>query len=312
MNGAREGKKSPTCDGSTACRQCPRKCGADRTEKPFGVCGTGWEFSVARAALHRWEEPPISGRGGSGTIFFAGCNLHCVFCQNREISGGAGGTVVTPEGLRRLMLRLRDEGAENINLVTPTHYTRQLAAFLPTVKAEIGIPVVWNSGGYESVESLRLLDGAVDVYLPDMKYYSSELSASYSSAPDYYPVAVAALREMLRQVGKPRFDGSGEKLLRGVIVRHLVLPGCRKDSIALLHALAKEFGTEAFLLSLMSQYTPEFALDAPYPNLHRRVTAFEYRSVLDVASELGFVGFSQERDSANSTFTPNFHEKTVF
>ena len=288
------------------CMQCPRACGVDRAAGQLGYCGVPWEFSVARAALHQWEEPSISGNRGSGTVFFSGCNLRCVFCQNHEVSHHALGQTVNAERLIELMLRLRDEGAHNINLVTPTPYARQLVDVLRAVRPKLGIPVVYNCGGYESVETLRLLDGLVDVYLPDFKYADAALSSAYSGAEDYFEIALAALSEMLRQVGPPRFDADG-MLLGGVIVRHLVLPSHRKDSIAVLHALAERFGSDAFLLSLMSQYTPDFAMECPYSALHRRVTSFEYDTVLRTVEELGFAGYFQARSSASASFTPDFY-----
>ena len=288
------------------CMQCPRRCGVDRAAGQLGYCGVPWEFSVARAALHQWEEPSISGKNGSGTVFFSGCNLRCVFCQNREVSHHALGQTVSADRLAELMLRLRDEGAHNINLVTPTPYSLQLVDVLRAVRPKLGIPIVYNCGGYESVETLRLLDGLVDVYLPDFKYADAALASAYSGAGDYFEVALAALSEMLRQVGPPRFDADG-MLLGGVIVRHLVLPSHRKDSIAVLRALAERFGSGAFLLSLMSQYTPDFAMDCPDSALHRRVTTFEYGSVLDEAQNLGFDGYFQSRSSASSAFTPDFY-----
>ena len=287
------------------CRQCPRNCGVDRT-RGVGYCGVPWGFRVSRAALHMWEEPSISGVRGSGTVFFAGCNLRCVFCQNRAISHGAMGREMDGGTLEGLFLRLQDEGAHNINLVTPSHYTLQLARLLERARPLLHIPVVWNSSAYESVDSLRALDGLVDVYLPDVKYFSPAVSAAYSSAPDYYAVAVRAISEMLRQVGDARLYSDEGILLRGMILRHLILPGCRADSFDLLESLAKKFGTDAFLLSLMGQYTPEFAEDAPYHNLHRRLTSFEYQSVQNLANDLGFDGFSQDLTSATSKYTPEF------
>ena len=291
------------------CVQCPRRCGVDRSRRA-GYCGAPEEIRLARAALHPWEEPCISGKNGSGTLFFSGCNLRCIFCQNREISrNGSFGKTVSPEELKALMLRLRDEGAGNINLVTPTHYAEALVPILREIRPSLGIPVVYNCGGYESAETLKKLDGLIDIYLPDFKYFSPELSGQYSSAPDYYPVALSALREMLRQAGAPQFSSDG-LLLRGVIVRHLVLPGCRKDSIQLLRSLCNEFGNSAFLLSLMSQYTPEFAPSPAPQNLLRRVTSFEYDSVLSVVESLGFTGYFQSRTSAQSSYTPDFRETT--
>lgn len=290
------------------CIQCPRKCGVDRKNGEHGFCGVGNDFRVARIALHAWEEPPISGTHGSGTVFFSGCNLRCVFCQNRELSHAALGKEMSEEELAAAILSLCDQGAHNINLVTPTHYTLPLRRLLEKIKPSLKIPVVWNSGGYEDPALLRTLEGLVDIYLPDVKYYSSELSLAYSGVSDYYPVARAALLEMLRQQPAVRFDDRG-MLLCGTVVRHLVLPGSRTDSIALLEALAHDVGNDRFLLSLMSQYTKEFAMDTPYQCLHRSLTSFEYTSVLERASELGFEGFSQSRASASPSFTPRFKEE---
>ena len=290
-----------------SCVQCPRKCGADR-ESGVGFCGVPWGFRIARVALHAWEEPSISGTRGSGTVFFSGCNLRCVFCQNREISRECLGKEVDADRLADLMLRLRDEGAHNINLVTPTPYALQLIPVLKKVRPQLGIPVVYNCGGYESPETLKALEGLIDIWLPDVKYFSASLAKKYSAAENYFEVACAALTEMLRQSGKPQLDENG-MLLRGTVVRHLVLPRGRADSVALLEALAKQFGTDAFLLSLMSQYTPQFA-DASFPELCRRVTTFEYESVLNTAISLGFGGYLQSRSSANADYTPDFGEPT--
>ena len=288
------------------CRQCPRECHIDRQGEHYGFCASPDEFLVARVGPHAWEEPPISGSRGSGTIFFGGCNLHCVFCQNRAISHGGVGRKMNDDALLDAMLRLQDAGAHNINLVTPSHYTTQLAHLLERARPKLNVPIVWNSSAYESVDSLRMLDGLVDVYLPDAKYFSPAVSAAYSTAPDYYAVAVRAIGEMIRQVGDARLYSDDGILLRGIIVRHLILPGCRSDSIDLLTSLAKKFGTDAFLLSLMGQYTPEFAEDAPYPNLQRHLTLFEYQSVQKCATDLGFDGFSQDLTSATSKYTPDF------
>ena len=290
------------------CRQCPRNCGVDRT-RGVGYCGVPWGFRVSRAALHMWEEPSISGVRGSGTVFFAGCNLRCIFCQNRAISHGAMGREMDGETLEGLFLRLQDEGAHNINLVTPTPYARQLAQVLEHVKPRLHIPVVYNSGGYESVETLRYLSGLVDIYLPDFKYFDAELAKSYSDAADYREIATKALAEMLEQTGTPQLDADG-MLVRGTVVRHLVLPGSRHDSIAVLEHLAERFGSDAFLLSLMSQYTPEFAADCGYRPLLRRVTEFEYNTVTEAAQRLGFEGYFQARSSATEAYTPDFCEST--
>jgi putative pyruvate formate lyase activating enzyme len=291
------------------CTQCRRNCKIDRSHGNVGFCGVPGELLVARAALHPWEEPFLSGTRGSGTIFFCGCNLQCVFCQNREISRGKTGKTITPDALADVMLRLRDAGAHNINLVTPSHYALQLIPVLERIKPTLGIPVVYNCGGYESVETLRKLEGLVDIYLPDFKYFDGELAQKYSGADDYCEIATSALAEMLRQCPSCNFDGEG-MLLRGVAVRHLVLPGARSDSIKLLRFLAERFGSKAFLLSLMSQYTPDFAVDSPYPVLLRRVTTFEYESVLKEAEALGFEGCIQERSSASASYTPDFYEKS--
>lgn len=288
------------------CLQCPRQCAVDR-ESTLGYCLAPWHFTVSRASLHMWEEPSVSGTRGSGTIFFSGCNLRCVYCQNRDISHAAVGKLLDGNGLAALFFKLRDAGAHNINLVTPTPYAFQLADVLERVKPSLGIPIVYNCGGYESVETLKRLDGLVDVYLPDLKYFDAALAARYSDAPDYFPTALSALREMLRQAGKPQLDGDGI-IQRGVIVRHLVLPSHRSDSIALLGRLATEFGTSAFLLSLMSQYTPDFTQNTPYPALHRRVTSFEYNSVLSHAQALGFDGYFQSRTAATPDYTPDFRD----
>ena len=287
------------------CAICPRRCGVDRSGGERGVCGVPSEFTVSRIALHPWEEPPISGTRGSGTVFFTGCNLRCVFCQNRTISREGVGSVISEDDLIRRMLILQEEGAHNINLVTPTHYTDSLVRLLTKIKPRLHIPVVWNSSGYESVESLRRLEGLVDVYLPDFKYMSPDLAAAYSAAPDYPTVATEAVREMYHQTGPITFDGEGIAR-KGVIVRHLVLPGCRKDSIAVLGHLASILPISDIRVSVMRQYTPDFAMDCPHKNLHRRVTEFEYDSVLVKADELGIVGYRQGKDAAERAYTPDF------
>jgi putative pyruvate formate lyase activating enzyme len=290
-----------------ACCLCPRQCGADRAAGELGVCGTPDTFLVSRIAPHLWEEPPISGKNGSGTVFFTGCNLRCVFCQNRTISREGVGRAMTDGELTDAILRLQEQGVHNINLVTPTHYTARLVRLLEAVKPRLRVPVVWNSGGYESVESLRLLDGLVDIYLPDFKYISSALSSDYSAAPDYADRATEAVTEMYRQTGAYKEQSS--LAVRGLIIRHLVLPGCRTDSIAVMRHLAAILPTESIRVSVMRQYTPDFAADCPYKNLHRRVTDFEYTSVLDEAERLGIIGFSQSKESATKVYTPDFEEK---
>ena len=292
------------------CNICPRRCGADRASGILGACRAPEDFAVVKIMLHRWEEPCISGERGAGTIFFSGCNLHCVYCQNREISGGACGQVMSRDELEGAIFDLAAQGAECIELVTPTHYTAALAALLGEIKPRISIPIVWNSGGYDLPESLRLLDGLVDVYMPDLKYFSPELSAAYSGAPSYFDFAISAIGEMIRQVGKPRFDEKG-MMRGGVLVRHLVLPSHRADSIEVLSRLASVHGAENVRLSLMSQYTPDFYIEAGCPgghkNLSRRVTSFEYDSVMKAAVELGFDGYFQRISSADRKYTPDFN-----
>lgn len=284
------------------CTLCPRECGADRT-KGQGFCGGGDAVRAARAALHLWEEPPISGTNGSGTVFFSGCALHCRFCQNASISQVPFGKDITPDRLCEIFFRLEAQGAHNINLVTAGHFLPYLLPALRSAKPQLSIPIVWNSGGYEKPEALRLLDGLVDIWLPDFKFFFPETARDYANAPDYPAVADAALSEMLRQVGTPVMQSG--LMQRGVILRHLVLPGHRHESIALLRHLAEAYGTSAFLLSLMSQYTPMHE-DADFPELNRRITKMEYLSVVKEAEVLGFVGFTQDKTSAERAYTPDF------
>lgn len=286
------------------CNMCPRGCGAERSVRA-GVCGAPEGFLVSRVSLHAFEEPCLSGKNGSGTVFFGGCSLHCVFCQNRVISGGGVGESMDEGTLEGRIFELVERGAHNINLVTPTHYTLPLARLLERIKPRLSVPVVWNSGGYESVEVLRALDGLVDVYLPDFKYASRELAARYSHAPDYPEVALAAIKEMHRQRGAVRFDGQG-MIQSGVMVRHLVLPTGRRDSMAVLTLLAEHLPVTDVRLSLMSQFTPDFVDAEAYPELARRVTSFEYDSVVRHALSLGFDGYLQDRASATRAYTPDF------
>ena len=292
------------------CFLCPRACGARRDAGETGFCGMTAEIRVARAALHPFEEPPISGTRGSGTVFFAGCSLRCIYCQNQAIQPANAGEVLDPIALSRLFLYLQDAGAHNINLVTPTHYADGVAKALRAVKAELKIPVVYNCGGYESVQTLQMLDGLVDVYMPDFKYVAEHLALAYSNAPRYAEHATAALLEMYRQTGKVHFDENG-MMTRGVLVRHLVLPGSREDSIAVLERIAEVLPTGNILLSLMRQYTPSFAPPTAPRALKRRVTSFEYEKVAARAEELGFLGFLQDKASAQSSYTPNFGEQDL-
>ena len=280
-------------------------CGADRDRGELGVCAQGRDIRISRLSLHRYEEPPVSGTRGSGTVFFSGCSLRCVFCQNRDISRGKNvGKSYSPEELSREFLRLQEAGAHNINLVTPTHFAEGVAEALRLARPYLKIPVVYNTSGYERVETLRLMDGLVDIYMPDFKYASEELAAKYSSAPDYTEVCAKAISEMFRQTGAYEYGEDG-LLKSGLLIRHLCLPSCRADSMRVFDILSKTVPPHKVLISLMSQYTPEFC-DGEYKELHRRITSFEYESVLKHARALGFDGFMQGRSSASSVYTPDF------
>ncbi len=286
------------------CVSCPRECGADR-DVHRGYCGQPSALRIARAALHMWEEPCISGTCGSGTIFFSGCNLGCVFCQNYRVSHRGQGIEVNEDELTCVMLSLQEVGAHNINLVTPTHFAEKLVPLLARVKPQLHIPVVNNTSGYEKIETLEKLAPYIDVWMPDFKFGSEQLAQDYADAPDYPRVAACAIAKMFEITGKAQFDDQ-DIMTRGVLVRHLLLPGCRKDSIAVLDRLARIVPVQDIRLSLMSQYTPEFATNTPFSNLHRRVTTFEYNSVMAHAQKLGFVGYMQQRESATSRYTPEF------
>lgn len=281
------------------CKLCPRECGADRN-KNRGACGADNVLRIGRIGAHFGEEPPIAGKRGSGAVFFSGCPLKCVFCQNAAISGGDG-RIYSVSELERELLRLAEE-CENINLVTAGHYLDLLLPVLERVKKRISVPVVYNSGGYEKAEALKRLDGIVDVYLPDYKYFSAELSKRYSRAENYPDVARAAIDEMVRQQGKIELEDGLIK--KGVVIRHLVLPTRRDDSIAVLNDVASRWGGRV-LISLMSQYTPSFNR-SDYKELNRRVTSFEYESVVREAVRLKLDGFLQERSSAETIYTPTF------
>ena len=290
----------------TQCTLCPRKCRADRT-KNTGFCGAGNQIRLARAALHFWEEPCISGTNGSGAVFFSGCNLKCCFCQNAPISSQNFGAAITQKRLAEIFLELQEQGANNINLVTAGHYLPQIIPVLEKTKPELRIPIVYNTSSYESVENLKKLDGLIDIYLPDFKFFSSETAKKYANAPDYPEIAEKAIREMLRQTGEPVFEK--DLLKAGCIIRHLVMPGHRQESIRLLHYLAENFNTGQFLLSLMAQYTP--MQNSVYPELNRRITKMEYQSVLRTAQELNFSGYSQDKSSSNCEYTPDFNLEGV-
>lgn len=286
------------------CTLCPRECKKDRT-KETGYCGEGAEMRVAKIMLHKWEEPCISGSDsdrGSGAIFFSGCPMQCVYCQNRDISSGGKGKLYSPEELAAAMKELENAGAYNINFVTPTHFIHGIIEALDHYRP--AIPTVFNTSGYEKADTVEALRGYADIFLADLKYGGGELAGKYSKAPDYLPVTLKAIEKMIDITGPHRFspDGIMEK---GVIVRHLVLPGGRHDSVNALKALKEAVGTENILLSLMSQYTPDFAPKDCKP-LTRRVTSFEYEFVRDAALEMGFDGFGQDKNSATSAYTPEF------
>lgn len=282
------------------CNLCPRMCDADRA-KAAGFCTMGNNIKVARAGLHHWEEPCISGKNGSGTVFFSGCVMRCDYCQNHDISAGGFGKEISADRLAEIFLELQEQGAHNINLVSPTHFVPQIINALDTVKNRLHIPVVYNTGGYERVETLKMLSGYVDIYLPDVKYYSDE-AARLSHAPHYFEAAMAAVGEMVRQTGKPVFDG--ELLKKGTIVRHMVLPYLYKDSVEVIKRVGERFGSD-ILFSLMSQYTPSHKAKDD-PRLDRRITTFEYRKALDAVIEAGMQGFMQEKSSAKEEYTPAF------
>ena len=289
------------------CNMCPRKCNIDRAQS-VGACGCSDEIKISRTVRHFWEEPCISGKNGSGAIFFSGCSLKCIYCQNFEISRGSCGKTLSKEEFKRLLVNISRSGAHNVNLVTPTHFTRQIASALSEVKSELNVPVVWNSSGYENRESIASLQGLVDVFLCDIKYFSNELSREYSSAPDYFNVTMNALTEMLKISPKPTFDENGI-MTSGVVVRHLVLPGGKSDSEMILSALAEY--RDNILLSLMCQYTPTPQVKT-HKKLSRRTTSLEYTKVLEFADKIGFVGYMQDKASARSEYTPDFTEAWDF
>lgn len=298
----------------SACGLCPRRCGIDR-QVQSGYCKSGPGILAARAALHHWEEPCISGKTGSGTVFFSGCTLRCCFCQNYHISQKPFGRQLSSQQLAQVFLRLQDQGAHNINLVTATQYLPWILPALDIAKPRLTIPVVYNCGGYERLETVKALKDYVDIWLPDLKYHSPRLSERYSGAPDYFETASQAIAQMIAQTGAPVFHEYREKntqskavsiMDKGVIIRHLLLPGQREDSIRLLHWIAENLPANHFLISLMSQYTP-YQKNPDYPELNRRITSYEYQKVVDTALELGLEqGFMQEKSSAKEEYTPPF------
>ena len=283
------------------CTLCPRQCGALRTEQTgSGYCRMPEVPVLARAALHHWEEPPVSGTRGSGTVFFSGCSLGCVFCQNEKISHQDFGKAVTVDRLRDICRALIDQGAHNINFVNPTHYAHVISRLL---EQPLGVPVVWNTGGYERPETLKALEGKVDVYLPDLKYVRADTAGRYSDAPDYPEMASAAIREMVRQTGPVVLEDG--LIQKGVILRHLILPGQVPQAKEVMDWVAENFGRGEVLFSLMSQYTPWGDLSA-YPEINRRLRRSEMRTAIEYMQILDLPGFCQEGASAKEEYTPPF------
>lgn len=325
-------------DSYEACTLCPRACGVNRLEQT-GFCGCTNHIKAARAALHHWEEPcisgPIEGAGGSGTVFFSGCTLRCCFCQNWELSSNGFGKVLTTENLSQIFLNLQAQGAWNINLVTPTQFLPHITAALDLAGDRLTIPLIYNCGGYETEETVAALKGYVDIWLPDFKYYDNQLALSYSRAGDYFEQASAAIQQMIRQTGPPEWQDCPESrdhaahrpysaspctcsaspsaslLKKGVLIRHMVLPGHKDDSIALLHWMKSHLPENQYLISLMSQYTP-FYQSSEHSGLNRRLTTYEYNRVVDTAIELGLTqGFMQRKSSAKEEYTPPFNLEGV-
>jgi len=288
----------------TQCTLCPRNCKVDRT-KDAGFCGASFLPTVAKVMLHQWEEPCICYDKGSGAVFFSGCQLRCVFCQNHEISSKLSGKELDCDSLSDLFLMLEQKGACNVNLVSATPYLQTVIPALEKAKLKgLSIPIVFNSGGYESVDSIKTLQGLVDVYLPDFKFYSSELSSSYAKASDYQERALECILEMVNQTGAPTF--SENHLLRGVIIRHLVLPGSSDDSVKILELLSKELSSDSVILSLMRQYTPMFRAKE-FPKLNRRITTLEYNRVVKAAEKFGFKSvYTQKAESVGVEYVPDF------
>lgn len=292
------------------CTLCPRNCHVDRTNGKRGYCRATDELIVARAALHMWEEPCISGEEGSGTVFFSGCAMGCVYCQNHNIAKGLAGKKITIDRLGDIFLELQEQGANNINLVTPSHYVPQIIEALDKARNNgLYLPVVYNTSGYEKKETIKLLAGYVDIYLPDFKYWNLEIAKRYSNCPDYLQYASEALEEMVRQAGEPVFDEWG-MMKKGVIVRHLTLPGYLKDSKRIIEYLYKTYGDKIYI-SIMNQYTP-LAHVEKYPEINRTITESEYEELVDFAIGLGIEnGFIQEGETASESFIPEFNEEGV-
>ena len=289
------------------CELCPRKCRVDRS-KTKGFCGASDKVKIALVSLHKWEEPCLVGENGAGTIFFSNCNLCCVYCQNYEISQLSCGAEVEIDRLAEIFLEQQSRGAANIELVTPTHYVPQIIEALKISKTrDLRLPIVYNTNGYDNIETIEMLRGYVDIFLPDLKYCNNEMAYSYSAAPRYFEIATAAIKKMFDITGKIEFDDSGQ-LKRGVIVRHLILPNYRHDSMKIVEWLYKTFGDDIYI-SLMNQYTPMFKVveSKQYKKLNRRLTTFEYDSVVNHAAELGVKNcYIQIGKTSDKSFVPNF------
>lgn len=288
----------------TKCLLCPRKCAANRT-KNTGVCGCTDKIKIAKACLHQWEEPCICGGNGAGTVFFSGCNLKCCYCQNFKLSHENYGTEISEKRLSEIFLELQEKGACNIDLVTPTPFVYNIIKALDLVKHKLKIPVVCNCGGYELPETIKLLDGYIDIYLPDFKYYDDKYALRYSGINDYFEYASESIKEMTHQTGKLVFNDNNI-MLKGTIIRHLVLPNLRHDSINLMHWISDNLDPETFLISLMSQFTANENVMKNYPELNRHITKMEYNSILKKISELGLNGFCQDKSSAVPDYIPDF------
>ena len=312
----REQGEQPAIDRALlpqACDWCPRRCGADRAAGQRGICGAGDTLRIARAALHFWEEPPISGKSGSGTVFFSYCPLRCAYCQNRHIALGNTGASISLERLTEIFFELEEQGALNLNMVTPTHYAPLIAHAIRAARAQgMALPVAWNTSGYETPEAIAALDGVVDIYLTDLKYATAGPARAYSNAADYPAVALEAIDAMVAQVGKPRFDlyRGQERLVRGVLVRHLLLPGHLDDSLAVVDRLSARYKGRV-LVSLMNQYTPVIDPGEPaaqrHPDLLRHPSSEEYEALLDYADALGLDDyFWQDGEADRESFIPPF------
>lgn len=289
---------------SKPCELCPRLCRVDRVNR-LGFCGAGENLRVALVSLHKWEEPCLIGENGAGTIFFSHCNLKCVYCQNFSISHEGFGKEISIERLAEIFIEQQNRGAANVELVTPTHYTDKICAAIDIAKTSgLTLPIVWNSNAYENISTLENLRGRVDIFLPDLKYFDDEPAKTFSNAPNYFTIASAAIKKMFELVGSPKFDG--DKMIRGIIVRHLVLPNYRRDSIKIVDWLYKTFGDEIFI-SLMNQYTPIFRADE-FKKIKRPLTTFEYNSVVEHAVNIGVKNcFVQIGKTADKNFIPNFN-----